>query len=71
MIQGDKFSRSCRVFLILWKYCVRIANPAISQCSYTPLFPLETPSENCFQLAVREQAKNIEPGQNHFFLFRL
>lgn len=57
MIQGDKFCRSGRVFQILQKYCAEIANPTISQCSYTPLFPLEIQSENCYQLAVQEQVK--------------
>ena len=51
-IQGDKFYRSGRIFQILSKYCAVIANPAISKCSYTPLFPLEIPPENCYQIAV-------------------
>ena len=56
-IQGDKFSRSGRIFRILPKYCASQANPTNSQCSYIPLFPLELTTENSSQRAVREQVK--------------
>jgi hypothetical protein len=57
-VPGVIFYQFDMILRILPEFCASGANPAISQYSYTPLFPLEIPTENNAHQRVPGYAEN-------------